>query len=106
MDLCGLQFVKPSEFVLVKSKTRCAQSVVPQSIRNQTSTIPRIRKITCMINDQDIDENLMIIKEKDERDDDHQADSLLDDKGAPLLRKLLDLLPRDNRGVRAVHDSS
>ena len=49
-----------------------------------------------MIDDQDIDENLMIIKEKDDRDDDHQADSLLDDKGAPLLRKLLDFLSRDD----------
>ena len=79
--------------------------MVPQSIRNQTSTIPRIRKITCTINDQDIDENLMIIKEEDDRDDDHQADSLLDDKGAPLLRKFLDLLSRDDRGVRPVHDA-
>ena len=49
-----------------------------------------------MIDDQDIDENLMIIKEKDDRDDDHQADSLLDDKGASLLRKLLDFLSRDD----------
>ena len=38
-------------------------------------------------------------------DGDHQADSFLNDKGAPLLRKLLDLLPRDNRGVWPVHDS-
>ena len=42
----------------------------------------------------------------DDDDDDHQADSFLNDKGASLLRKLLDLLPRDNRRVRPVHDSS
>ena len=44
--------------------------------------------------------------DSDDGDDSHQADSLLDNKGAPLLRKLLDLLPRDDRAVRPVHDSS
>ena len=44
-------------------------------------------------------------QDSDDGDGDHQADSFLNDKGAPLLRKLLDLLPRDNRGVRPVHDS-
>ena len=58
-------------------------------MRNQASTIPRIKKITSTIKIDNQDD-----RDSDDQDEnDHQADCLLDDKGAPLLRKLLDLFP-------------